>query len=332
MVSGVKKASTVSAESTTTSFGNLCYGPIDLKVGWRLAIFVAIVACLWILESWLVRTLPWSNTAATYLTDKTLKFGIFLIASWIMGRFESRTISQYGLPWRKMFGRQFWLGAGMALVGLMFFLLVLRAVGVYSFGTIAISTGAIWKWGCLYGIGFAVVALEEEFHYRGYVLYTLAQGIGFWPAATVTSALFGYSHLGNAGETWTGLFNAGAGGLLFCLLLRRSGNLWMPIGFHTSWDWTQTYLCGIPDSGQVLPGHLLSGVFSGPSWLTGGAVGPEGSLLLTVWLFLFWVGICLLFKRSAERTSDEGGRLGGQSKRLSSSVDDRLSRQEGDLL
>jgi len=305
-MSGVETASTASAQSATTGFRNLFYGRIDLRVVWRLAIFVTIVALLWILKWWLVRSLPWGNTAGTYLIDKILKFGIFLIASWIMGRFESRTISQYGLPWRKMFRRQFWLGAGMALAGLMFFLLVLRAVGVYSFGMIAISTGAIWKWGCLYGIGFAVVALEEEFHYRGYVLYTLAQGIGFWPAATVTSALFGYSHLGNSGETWVGLFNAGAGGLLFCLLLRRSGNLWMPIGFHTSWDWTQTYLCGIPDSGHVLSGHLLSGVFSGPSWLTGGAVGPEGSLLLTVLLFLFWVGICLLFKRSALRTRVAG--------------------------
>jgi len=95
-VSCVKMASTASAQSTTTGFRNLFYGRIDVTVVWRLALFVAIVACLWMLKWWLVRALVSGNTAATYLIDKTLKFGIFLIASWIMGSFESRTISEYG--------------------------------------------------------------------------------------------------------------------------------------------------------------------------------------------------------------------------------------------
>src|SRR5262249_10164695 len=131
---------------------------------------------------------------------------------------------------------------------------------------------------------------EEEFHYRSYGLYTLTQSIGFWPTAVLSSAIFGYSHIGNPGENWLGIFNAGAGGLLFCLLLRRSGNLWMPIGFHASWDWAQSYFYGIPDSGRTLPGRLFGGSFSGPAWLTGGTVGPEGSLLLTLLLVVFWLG------------------------------------------
>ena len=95
-MSGVETASTASAQSATTGFRNLFYGRIDLRVVWRLAIFVTIVALLWISKWWLVRSLPWGNTAGTYLIDKILKFGIFLIASWIMGSFESRTISEYG--------------------------------------------------------------------------------------------------------------------------------------------------------------------------------------------------------------------------------------------
>jgi hypothetical protein len=85
------------------------------------------------------------------------------------------------------------------------------------------------------------------------------------------------------------LISVGNRRLLFCLQLRRSGNLWMPIGFHASWDWTQTYFYGVPDSGQTLPGHLFNGTFSGPRWLTGGTVGPEGSVLLTLLLVLFWL-------------------------------------------
>jgi membrane protease YdiL (CAAX protease family) len=207
-----------------------------------------------------------------------------------MARIEGRTISDYGLPWRKAFGRQFWQGSVGAFLGLAGFLATLRLAGLFHFGRMTLHSGEIWKWGALYGLGFIVVALEEEFHYRSYGLYTLTQATGFWPAAALSSAIFGYSHLGSPGENWLGVLNAGAGGLLFCLLLRRSGNLWMPIGFHTSWDWTQSYFYGIPDSGHTLPGNLLSGTFFGPAWLTGGTVGPEGSLLLTLLLVLFWLG------------------------------------------
>jgi hypothetical protein len=253
-------------------------------------IFVAIVAGLMVAKAALIRMLPHSSDQATaYLVDKILKFAIFLSASCVMAKIEAQTIADYGLPWREMFGHQFWKGAVIAFLGLAGFLSTLRFVGVFHFGEIALHGSAIWKWGALYGFGFIIVALEEEFHYRGYGLYRLTQGMGFWPAAILSSATFGYSHHGNSGENWLGVLNAGAGGLLFCLLLRRSGNLWMPIGFHASWDWTQTYFYGVPDSGHTLPGHLFSGNFTGPSWLAGGAVGPEGSALLTLLLVLFWL-------------------------------------------
>jgi membrane protease YdiL (CAAX protease family) len=269
-------------------------------------IFVVIVAGLMVAKAVLIRMLPHgSDQAANYLMDKILKFAIFLFASWIMARIEARTIADYGLPWREVFGHRFWKGAVLAFACLAGFLTVLRVAGIFRFGEIELHGGQIWKWGGLYAVGFIIVALEEEFHYRGYGLYTLTQGIGFWPAAILTSAIFGYSHLGNSGENWLGVFNAGAGGLLFCLLLRRSGNLWMPIGFHASWDWTQTYLYGIPDSGHVLPGHLFNGSFLGPRWLTGGTVGPEGSVLLTLLLVLFWLLVSAWLRKThypAQRT------------------------------
>lgn len=285
-------ATIVSGRATSSShLRGLFYGPLDLRAGWRFLIFVVIVMALMVAKSAIIRVLPHSSDQAiAYLVDKSLKFALFLLASWIMARIEARTIADYGLPWRRMFGRQFWQGVAIAFVCLTAFLIASRIAGVFRFGQIALHSSDIWKWGALYGFGFIVVALEEEFHYRGYSLYTLTQGIGFWPAAILLSAAFGYSHLGNPGENWLGVFNAGAGGLLFSLLLRRSGNLWLPIGFHASWDWTQTYLYGIPDSGKTLPGHLFNGNFVGPRWLTGGSVGPEGSVLVTLLLVLFWLG------------------------------------------
>jgi hypothetical protein len=123
---------------------------------------------------------------------------------------------------------------------------------------IALHGGDIWKWAGIYALVFILVALREEFRARGYALYTLSAGIGFWPAAILSAAYFGYSHHSNSGENWIGLVNAGLFGLLACFLLRRTGNLWMPIGVHMAFDWSETYLYGVADSGQVLPGHLLN--------------------------------------------------------------------------
>jgi membrane protease YdiL (CAAX protease family) len=116
----------------------------------------------------------------------------------------------------------------------------MRLVGVLHFGVVGLRSAEIGKWALLYVLVFILVALTEEFSARGYLLYTLSAGIGFWPAAILTSVFFGYSHR-NPGEDWIGLVNAGIFGLLACLLLRRTGNLWMPIGLHMAWDWGENH-------------------------------------------------------------------------------------------
>ena len=110
----------------------------------------------------LVRMLPHgSDQAASYLVDKILKFGVFLLASWIMAKTETRTIADYGLPWRKMFGHQFWKGAVIAFLCLAGFLTASRVAGVFRFGETTLHGSEIWTWGALYGFGFIIVALEE---------------------------------------------------------------------------------------------------------------------------------------------------------------------------
>ncbi len=71
----------------------------------------------------------------------------------------------------------------------------------------------IWKWAIVYAFVFSLVGLREKFRARGYGLFTLSAGIGFWPAAILSAAFFGYSHHGNSGEDWIGLFNVWTAGL-----------------------------------------------------------------------------------------------------------------------
>jgi uncharacterized protein len=129
---------------------------------------------------------------------------------------------------------------------------------------------------------FLCVGLFEEFLFRGYAQFTLATGIGFWPAATALSAVFGSTHLFNRGEDKIGALSVFVIGMFFCLTLRRTGNLWFAVGMHAAFDWCETFLFSVPDSGLVAPGHLLNSSFHGPAWLTGGTVGPEGSVMAFV--------------------------------------------------
>ncbi|HVB58219.1 MAG TPA: type II CAAX endopeptidase family protein [Candidatus Acidoferrales bacterium] len=277
------------------------FGPAELRAGWRLLIFFAVLAILFLIGILLTRmiangrvTRP-SFNPLDLLSGEALSFLVVLLASWIMAKMEGRTIADYGLPRRGAFGGRFWQGIVIGFASITALLVSLRVAGVFHFGMIGLHGAAIWEYAALWGAVLLCVGFFEEFAVRGYALFTLTTGIGFWPAAIVMSVFFGYLHHSNSGESIVGTFNAGAVGFLFCLLLRRTGDLWMPIGFHAAWDWGETYFYGVPDSGQVAQGHLFNAAFSGPTWLTGGTVGPEGSwfcffLLVLLWfLFATWL-------------------------------------------
>jgi len=166
---------------------------------------------------------------------------------------------------------------------------MLRASGVFYFGGTALHGARVLKFAGFWAVMFTVVGLFEEFVTRGYSQFALAQGIGFWPAAVLLSVGFGALHLTNKGEAWIGALGAAAIALFFCLTLRRTGNLWFAVGMHASWDWGETFLYSVPNSGMTARGHLMNPSFHGSRWLTGGSVGPEGSVLLFVLIGVMWV-------------------------------------------
>jgi membrane protease YdiL (CAAX protease family) len=218
-----------------------------------------------------------------------------LFAAFIMARLEKRTFGEYGLPKQYAFARPFWMGAVWGMAGITILLFLIHASGGFSFGQIVLHGARILKFAAFWGAVFLAVGLFEEFFFRGYTQCTLTEVMGFWPAALLLSTIFGAVHLGNKGEALLGALAAGLIGLFFCLTLRRTGNLWFAVGFHASWDWGESYLFSVPDSGQISPGHLLSSSFHGSRWLTGGSVGPEGSVLVFVVVGLLWLAFARLY-------------------------------------
>lgn len=153
------------------------------------------------------------------------------------------------------------------------------------------------RYALFYFAAFIAVALFEEFSFRGYLQSTLQLTTGFWPAALVLAAVFGAIHLTNPGEGAYGVVMAGCFGLLAAFTLWRTGNIWFAIGLHAAWDWGETYFYSVRDSGVPARGHLLRSGFRGPTWLTGGSIGPEGSALVFAVLVFAALGIQVLLPR-----------------------------------
>src|SRR5580700_1185876 len=280
---------------------NIFIGPNGIRAGWRLVIFLALdfAFVYGIVHIPGVRSLLPSQQI---FTAKGLLFGEgvlnllpLLLAAGIMTLIEKRSFADYGMPLQEAFGKRFWQGVPLGFVMLSILLLLIGALHGFSIDGIGVGGTAALSLATLYFIGFIFVGMFEEFSFRGYMQSTLGSGIGFWPAAIILSIVFGAIHLGNSGEAKIGAFMAGCFGLVAAFALRRTGNIWYPIGMHASWDWGETYFYGTPDSGILAQGHFLNSSCRGTEWLTGGRVGPEGSWFGFLVMILWAIAIHFLF-------------------------------------
>jgi hypothetical protein len=219
------------------------------------------------------------------------------LAAAIMAMIEDRPFGLYGLPRAGAFGVRFWQGAAWGIAMIAAIIALIWSFGGISFAGLALRGPAAWGYAARWAASFVVVGLFEEFLFRGYAQFTLATGLGFWPAAVALSASFGAIHLQNNGESRVGVLSVFVIGMFFCLTLRRTGNLWFAVGLHAAFDWGETFLFSVPDSGLVAPGHLLESSLHGPQWLTGGTVGPEGSVMAFAVVGLAAAAFALVYPR-----------------------------------
>ncbi len=278
------------AASAPSYARTLFLGPDGLRPGWGLALYALIFFAL----QRLAVQVAWSrDLGASGLWSMLLEeFGSLLAAvipAILLARVEHRDWGAYGLPGKQAFRLRFWGGAiwGFGAISLLMF--ALYGLHSFSLGHLVLHGARLVRFAVFWAVMFLLVGLFEEFLLRGYTLFTLARGVGFWPAALALSCAFGLIHLRNGGEQWPGILAAACIGLFFCLTLRRTRSLWFAVGFHAAWDWGETFFYSVPDSGMVSPGHLLSSSIRGPDWLSGGSVGPEGSVLCFVVIAVVWI-------------------------------------------
>jgi membrane protease YdiL (CAAX protease family) len=279
-------------------------GPRGIRVPWRLLLYIALMLslsglCFVVLGRFMsfADLFPGATrgivTPSYLIVFYSISFAADVCAAFLMSRIELRPFGSYGLNFNAALGKLFAQGSVLGLFALTALILTIYVFGGFSFGAPLLSGFAIMRYGALWAVACLVMALMGQFRYRGYLQFTLADGIGFWPAAVTISIVYAARHLfDNSRQSWSGLLSILAFNLMFSLALRRTGSLWWPIGFQAAWDFGQTFLYSVADSGYRVKGSLLNSSLHGdsPRWLTGGSVGPEGSvfcLLVLAILALF---------------------------------------------
>ena len=168
------------------------FGPHGLRAGWSLFIYVlvtqAIGAALFLAIK-RIGNLPdqprW--TPGLLITAELAQAAIVLAVTLMMTRIEGRTLATYGLPLRRAFGGRFWEGAAWGVASCLLVYGLMAAAGGYSVQGLATHGLEAVRWTALWALVMLCVGLYEEPAFRGFQLFTLSRGIGFWPAALLLS-------------------------------------------------------------------------------------------------------------------------------------------------
>lgn len=136
-------------------------------------------------------------------------------------------------------------------------------------------------------------SIFEELFFRGVLFRIIEEWLGSWIALAVSSLVFGLMHLANPAGTLQGaIFITVEAGILLAAAYMVTRRLWMSIGFHFAWNYTQEGIfSGIVSGGESDPG-LFKSVIEGPDLLTGGSFGLESSLI--AFLLCTTTGVVLL--------------------------------------
>lgn len=247
------------------------FGPRGLRCGWRVLMFLAItialqtalqgILFLFVKSAGIV--VPEGLNPTVFLLSDAITIVAVLVASLVMARSEHRKLTDYGLPGRNAFRRKFWEGSVFGFAGASLLILLIFLAGGYSPGSLALHRTALWRAVLLWTLASFAIGFAEEFFFRGYPQFILAQGMGFWPAAALISFLFGALHYFTKpyerGPDWacTSLI-----ALLLCLTLRRTGDLRFAIGFHAAFDFALIFVYSGPNGGNLAPGPPIDRNFS----------------------------------------------------------------------
>ena len=267
----------------------------ELRTGWRLAAFLAVLLPVWIAAGLLL-------TATAFMSFGeldpfqviALNVPISFIAAAVATLFSILIVERLALqPFGIGFHRG-WISNVGAGFGIAAALLVLQLLASSVFGHTTIEWDAhnpLSRFLLTLGV-LVVAAAFEELIFRGYPLQVLMKGIGPWPAMIAMSCLFGLLHARNAGSSALSVFNTVVAGMMLSLAYLKTRSLWLSYAIHLGWNVGLGMVMGFSLSGLNVASLWTTRV-SGSTWLLGGEYGPEGGVIGTL---IFLAGAIAVWK------------------------------------
>lgn len=254
-----------------------------LRAGWRIFIFFFAVASFGLGLIYLAEAVLGGKPAPGLRRELVMVGALAIAATSLLplGRrlLDKRSTVSLGLRFDRVAAKDLafgWLLSG-AMAGAFFLVLFLL-------GGVAID-GFAWQEGSVaaplllsFGL-YVLVGWWEELFFRGYVFDNLRSGLGLVAAVAVSCLMYGLMHMANPNATVLSTVIIVGFGFLRLYGLLSTRQLWLSMGMHMGWNFFQGSVLGFAASGQG-SFKLLSLELTGQGWLTGGAFGPEGSVLV----------------------------------------------------
>lgn len=177
------------------------------------------------------------------------------------------------------------VGAAMALLG---------ACGSYRIGGVNAFSSTI----AAPLAEMLFVGIFEELLFRALIFRIIERALGSWPALLLSAALFAAAHLGGTIDA-VGLLNTALAGLMLSAAWMVTRRLWLCMAIHAAWNYTLGSVFAIAVSGHPAKGWIV-GTLEGPTWLTGGAYGLEGSVMAALVIGALFAALYLRARRTGQ--------------------------------
>lgn len=241
------------------------------SLGWAVALFFIFGLAIAAVQIWPEMLTKGQGPLRTAATAGLCLVGYGLYAG-LVRLAEGRWPSE--LTWRPAIVE---LLVGLVIGAVMLTVVVGLLVGLGLYDVAGPRAASPWEM-IMVGISSGFM---EELVLRAIVLRLLMRAFGAWPALALSAALFGALHLTNPNATpMAAIAIAVEAGLMLAAFYMLTGRIWMSVGVHAAWNFTQGWIWGAAVSGFPVKEslYLSTPKSGGPEWLSGGAFGPEASV------------------------------------------------------
>lgn len=260
---------------------NIFRNPVDgrLRAGWRIAVFLLFFYAI-------ALPLLFGIRAAVGMPKNSPLLIVIIAAAATLATLVSRryidknTVLSLGLrPGR---GAAFDLGFGFLLSGLMAGCVFAAMAALGFIAEIRLTVTGWSMAGILAGplLVTAIIGYWEELVFRGYLLQNMAEGLGLRRAVVLSCLLYGLVHAANPSAGLLSTVIIVLFGYLRIYGYLSTGQLWLPMGMHWGWNFFQGTVFGYAASGHAEARTLIAHEVVAADWLSGGAFGPEASVLV----------------------------------------------------